>query len=281
MKQDHRPCSATGTAAKLGEGPGACDIEGERSEEGDVVESIIVRCRGLQRTYRSGARETNAVRGVDLDVRAGEWVAIMGPSGCGKSSLLHLLGGLDTPDAGTVVVDGESVGELSETRRALMRRSRIGYVFQFFNLVQDFTVAENIELPMLLAGATRGAARQRRRELLDAVGLSDLADASPAQLSGGQQQRVAIARALANRPGVLLADEPTGNLDTESARAVLGLLRDQHDAGQTIVMVTHDARVAAVADRLLVMEDGRITSSSGAADAMAPTLADLTVTGAR
>ena len=180
-----------------------------------------VSCRGVQRTFRSGARETNAVRGVDLDVAPGEWVAIMGPSGCGKSTLLHLLGGLDSPDAGTVSVDGEDVGRLSETERALLRRKRIGYVFQFFNLVQDFTVAENVELPMLLAGQRRDAARRRRRELLEAVGLADVADASPSQLSGGQQQRVAIARALANRPGVLLADEPTGNLDTESARQVL------------------------------------------------------------
>ena len=234
----------------------------------------IVSCRGVERTFRTGARETNAVRDVDLDVAPGEWVAIMGPSGCGKSTLLHLLGGLDSPDAGTVSVDGEDVGGLSETARALMRRKRIGYVFQFFNLVQDFTVAENVELPMLLAGERRRAARRRRRELLEAVGLSDVADASPSQLSGGQQQRVAIARALANGPGVLLADEPTGNLDTESARQVLALLRAQHDAGQTIVMVTHDARVAAAADRLLVMEDGRFTAS-GPPEAVAAVLADL------
>jgi putative ABC transport system ATP-binding protein len=219
------------------------------------------------------------VRGVDLDVAPGEWVAIMGPSGCGKSTLLHLLGGLDSPDAGTVSVDGEDVGDLSETERALLRRKRIGYVFQFFNLVQDFTVAENVELPMLLAGERRDAARRRRHELLEAVGLSDVADASPSQLSGGQQQRVAIARALANRPGVLLADEPTGNLDTESARQVLALLRAQHDAGQTIVMVTHDARVAAAADRLLVMEDGRFTAAGAAPGTAAPVLADLAQTG--
>jgi putative ABC transport system ATP-binding protein len=236
-------------------------------------------CRGVRRTFRSGTRETNAVRGVDLDVAPGEWVAIMGPSGCGKSTLLHLLGGLDSADAGTVSVDGEDVGELSETARALLRRRRIGYVFQFFNLVQDFTVAENIELPMLLAGESRGAARRRRGELLEAVGLSDLADASPSQLSGGQQQRVAIARALANRPGVLLADEPTGNLDTESARQVLALLRAQHDAGQTIVMVTHDARVAAAADRVLVMEDGRFTASGAGPDRADTVLADLAQAG--
>jgi putative ABC transport system ATP-binding protein len=214
----------------------------------------------VERTYRSGGRETHAVRGVDLEVGSGEWVAIMGPSGCGKSSLLQLLGGLDQPDAGTVIVAGHDLAGLTESRRALLRRTEIGYVFQFFNLVQDFTVAENVELPMLLAGMRRDAARRRRRELLQAVGLADLADAAPAQLSGGQQQRVAIARALANRPGVLLADEPTGNLDTESARQVLDLLGRQHADGQTIVMVTHDARVAAAADRLLVMEDGRFLS---------------------
>jgi putative ABC transport system ATP-binding protein len=237
----------------------------------------MVSCRGLHRTYRIGEREVNAVRGVDLDVEAGAWGAIMGPSGCGKSSLLHLLGGLDTADAGTVVVAGQELGGLSETGRALMRRTRIGYVFQFFNLVQDFTVAENVELPMLLVGSSRGAARQRRVELLEAVGLSDVTDASPSQLSGGQQQRVAIARALANRPGILFADEPTGNLDTESARQVLALLREQHDAGQTIVMVTHDPRVAALADRLLVMEDGRFTAATATPGAAPPALTDLSI----
>jgi putative ABC transport system ATP-binding protein len=235
----------------------------------------IVSCRGLERTYRVGAREVNAVRGVDLDVEAGEWVAIMGPSGCGKSSLLHLLGGLDTADAGSVVVAGAELGGMSETGRALMRRTRIGYVFQFFNLVQDFTVAENVELPMLLSGSGRAPARHRRDELLEAVGLSEYAESSPSQLSGGQQQRVAIARALANRPAILFADEPTGNLDTESARQVLALLREKHDAGQTIVMVTHDPRVGALADRLLLMEDGRFTAATTAPGEALPTLQDL------
>jgi putative ABC transport system ATP-binding protein len=239
------------------------------------VSETVVSCRGLERTYRIGAREVSAVRGVDLDVEAGEWLAIMGPSGCGKSSLLHLLGGLDTADAGSVLVAGEELGTMSETDRALMRRTRIGYVFQFFNLVQDFTVAENVELPMLLSGSSRAAARRRREELLDAVGLSEHAESSPSQLSGGQQQRVAIARALANRPAILFADEPTGNLDTESARQVLALLREQHDAGQTIVMVTHDPRVGALADRLLLMEDGRFTASTTAPGEARPTLQDL------
>ena len=236
----------------------------------------IVSCRGLQLTYRGVARETRAVRGVDMDVAVGEWVAIMGPSGCGKSSLLHLLGGLETPDAGTVIVAGHDLARLSETRRALLRRTEIGYVFQFFNLLQDFTIAENIELPMLLSGVGRRAARHRCTELLEAVGMPDIADSPPSDLSGGQQQRVAIARALANRPALLLADEPTGNLDTESARQVLDLLGAQRDQGQTIVMVTHDARVARDADRLLTMEDGRFTGP-GAGLQPAPRFDPMTV----
>ena len=217
----------------------------------------LVRCRGVTKTYRSGARETRALRGLDLEVDRGEWLAVMGPSGCGKSTLLHLLGGLDLVDEGSVEVDGEDLARLSEARRAVLRRARVGYVFQFFNLVQDMTVAENVELPMLLVGSSRSDARRRRRALLAEFGLGNLARALPSQLSGGEQQRVALARALANRPGVLLADEPTGNLDTAAARQVLGLLAQEHAAGQTIVMVTHDPRVAAAADRLLVMEDGR------------------------
>jgi putative ABC transport system ATP-binding protein len=219
----------------------------------------IIRCRGVTKTYRSGARETRALRGLDLDVDRGEWLAVMGPSGCGKSTLLHLLGGLDLVDEGSVEIDGEDLARLSEAGRAVLRRARVGYVFQFFNLVQDMTVAENVELPMLLVGTGRQEARRRGHELLVDVGLGDLGRALPSQLSGGEQQRVALARALANRPGVLLADEPTGNLDTVAARQVLGLLAGRHAAGQTIVMVTHDPRVAAAADRLLVMEDGRFT----------------------
>jgi putative ABC transport system ATP-binding protein len=178
-------------------------------------------------------------------------------------------------------VAGQVLSGLSETRRALLRRDHVGYVFQFFNLVQDFTVAENVELPMLLAGARRRTAQRRRTELLEAVGLEDVTHAAPSELSGGQQQRVAIARALSNEPELLLADEPTGNLDTESARQVLALLDRQHAAGQTIVMVTHDTRVAAAADRLLVMEDGRFTAATpqGADEALGlATLAPISPT---
>jgi putative ABC transport system ATP-binding protein len=229
---------------------------------GGAESAHVIVCRGVEKTYRSGDRATHALRGIDLDVARGEWVAIMGPSGSGKSTLLHVLGGLDTPDAGSVVIDGSDVTTMSETRRALLRRRHVGYLFQFFNLVSDLSVAENVELPMLLVGGRRREARRYAAELLDSLGVGDVLGASPAELSGGQQQRVALARALANRPAVLLADEPTGNLDTDSARQVLALLRAQHDAGQSIVMVTHDARVAAAADRVLVMQDGAFTQEA-------------------
>jgi putative ABC transport system ATP-binding protein len=214
--------------------------------------------RGLRRTYRTSGRETAAVRGVDLDVDVGEWVAIMGPSGCGKSTLLHILGGLDRPDHGTISLGDDELTAMSETQLAVLRRRRIGYVFQFFNLVSDLSVAENVELPLLLAGTSRAGARARREALLDRLGLGELGSSSPAQLSGGQQQRVAIARALANEPEVLLADEPTGNLDSAAMAEVLDVLRAHHDAGQTIVMVTHDDRVGAAADRVIHMADGLV-----------------------
>jgi len=234
-------------------------------------------CRDVHKAYHSGARDTNALRGVDLDVVAGEWVAIMGPSGSGKSTLLHMLGGLDTPDSGTVTIGGCEITSMSETQRALVRREHIGYVFQFFNLVSDMSVADNVELPMLLLGVSRREAHRRACEVLEELGIGEVLDAAPSELSGGQQQRVALARALVNRPAVLLADEPTGNLDTESARQVLQLVREEHESGQTIVMVTHDMRVAAAADRVLVMEDGVLrTERDRSIDDTAPSLlADL------
>lgn len=222
------------------------------------VMDALVLARGLQKSYESGTRRVAAVRGVDLDVAAGEWVAVMGPSGCGKSTLLHLVGGLDVPDAGEVTVAGEAVTGRSEAHRAVLRRRLIGYVFQAYNLVPDLSVAENVELPAQLAGASRRTARARAAELLDELGLGGLAPSSPAELSGGEQQRVALARALVNRPPLLLADEPTGALDTESAATVLAMLKRSHAEGQAIVLVTHDHRVAAAADRVLVMQDGTI-----------------------
>jgi putative ABC transport system ATP-binding protein len=201
---------------------------------------------------------TRAVRGVDLVVEAGEWLAVMGPSGGGKSTLLQLLGGLDVPDDGQVVVAGHDLGRLSEARRAVVRRRHIGYVFQFSNLIGDLTAIENVELPMLLVGTRPRVARRRATALLEALGVDDVAGAAPTGLSGGEQQRVALARALANGPTVLLADEPTGSLDSAATAEVLDLLAAQRETGQTIVMVTHDPRVAAAADRIVTMRDGRL-----------------------
>ena len=226
--------------------------------------------RGLAKTYVSDGVEVLGLRGVDLDVTPGEFVAVMGPSGSGKSTLLHLLGGLDRPTAGTIELDGRPVERLSERDWAILRRRRIGFVFQFFNLVDTLTVAENVELPVRLVGASAAEARKRREELLDRLGVSARADALPSQLSGGQHQRVAFARALANRPAVLLADEPTGNLDSASAAEVMSLLRELRGDGQTVVLVTHDARVASAADRVISMRDGLVVDETTLADGDGP-----------
>ncbi|MDA0183330.1 ABC transporter ATP-binding protein [Solirubrobacter phytolaccae] len=219
------------------------------------MEPVIV-TRGLTREYEGGVR---ALAGIDVSVEEGEFVAVTGPSGCGKSTLLNLLGGLDRPTAGEIELGGRRVDGFSEARWAHVRRDELGFVFQFFNLIGNLSVADNVELPGLLAGLSAREARVRRGELLESLGIGELADASPTRLSGGQQQRVAIARALINRPKVLLADEPTGALDSASAREVMAVLREAHDErGQTIVLVTHDARVAARADRVLAMRDGAV-----------------------
>jgi putative ABC transport system ATP-binding protein len=185
-------------------------------------------------------------------------VAIMGPSGCGKSTLLHLLGGLDVPTSGEVLLAGERLDSLSEARRAVLRRKEVGYVFQFFNLIANLSVADNVELPMLLVGRSPAEAHARRDELLGRLGLAGYADRAPSELSGGEQQRVALARALANEPTVLLADEPTGNLDSAASAEVVALLGERHADGQTVVLVTHDPGVAATAGRVVRMKDGEI-----------------------
>jgi putative ABC transport system ATP-binding protein len=222
----------------------------------------LLAAHGLTRSYDAGESRVDALRGVDLALAPGEFVAIMGPSGCGKSTLLHLLGGLDRATSGAVWLAGQDVTALSETRWAVLRRKQIGFVFQFFNLIANLTVADNIELPALLAGVSPTAARERRRTLLRELDLEDKTTVVPARLSGGQQQRVALARALINRPALLLADEPTGNLDSAATRDVLALLRQYNAVGQSILLVTHDARVASVADRVISMRDGQIVDET-------------------
>jgi putative ABC transport system ATP-binding protein len=216
----------------------------------------MLRACGLCRDYGSGSGLVRAVDEVDLDVAAGETLAVMGPSGCGKSTLLHLLGGLDRPTAGEIWLAGQDLGRLTERGLARLRRKAVGFVFQAFYLMDELTAVENVELPELLAGRSPRAARQRAAGLLDRVGLADRAGFLPSALSGGQRQRVAIARALVGDPLVVLADEPTGNLDSQATLEVLRLFEGLHTDGQTLVIVTHDARIAATADRMISMRDG-------------------------
>jgi putative ABC transport system ATP-binding protein len=216
----------------------------------------VLRAHGLRREYGKGEALVRAVDGVSLDVAAGETIAVMGPSGCGKSTLLHLLGGLDRPTGGEVWLAGQSLGRLGERGLARLRRDAVGFVFQAFHLMDELTAVENVELPALLAGRSPRAARRRAAGLLEQVGLDDRARFLPTALSGGQRQRVAIARALVSDPLVVLADEPTGNLDSEATLEVLRLFESLHTAGQTLVIVTHDSRIAATADRLIGMRDG-------------------------
>ena len=216
----------------------------------------VLHASGLCKTFGSGAALVRAVDGVDLDVAPGETVGIMGPSGCGKSTLLHLLGGLERPSAGTIELAGQPVSDRSERALAHLRRTAVGFVFQGFYLMDELTAIENVELPGLLAGRSPKAARTRARELLEQVGLADRTGFLPSALSGGQRQRVAIARALINQPIIVLADEPTGNLDSAATAEVLRLFEALHESGQTLVIVTHEHRVAATADRLISMRDG-------------------------
>jgi putative ABC transport system ATP-binding protein len=222
----------------------------------------LLRTRGLAKVYRAGGVSVEAIRGVDIEVGVGEFVAIMGPSGSGKSTLLHMLGGLEPATRGEIWLLGKRVDGLSAGAWAVLRRKHVGFVFQFFNLLSTMTVADNVELPALLAGATPRQARKRREELLAELGIAAKADTAPARLSGGEQQRVALARALANEPSLLLADEPTGNLDSSNTRDVLRLLSRAHAAGQTILMVTHDAKVAGLADRVISLFDGMVADDA-------------------
>jgi ABC-type lipoprotein export system ATPase subunit len=231
--------------------------------------ACVLRTRGLYKEYGKDAGLVRAVGGVDLQVMRGETVAITGPSGCGKSTLLYLLGGLDRPTGGEIWLDGQDLGRLSERGLARLRREAIGFVFQAFHLMDELTAVENVELPALLAGRSPREARRRAEELLEQVGLAGRAKFLPTQLSGGQRQRVAVARALVADPVVVLADEPTGNLDSAATADVLRLFDHLHAAGQTLVIVTHDPRVAATADRTISMRDGVFVNQTRPADGIA------------
>jgi ABC-type lipoprotein export system ATPase subunit len=222
----------------------------------ELGEASVLCARGLRKDYGRGDGLVRAVDDVDLEVASGETVAVMGPSGCGKSTLLHLLGGLDRPSGGELWLAGQRLDRMGERALARVRRDAVGFVFQAFQLMDELTAVENVELPALLAGRSARSARRRAVALLERVGLADRARFLPSALSGGQRQRVAIARALVSEPTLILADEPTGNLDSQATLEVLRLFGSLHKAGQTLVVVTHDARIAATADRLISMRDG-------------------------
>ena len=240
-----------------------------------AVDAAAVESRDLRKVYRSGAAPVEALRGVDLRIERGELVAIAGPSGCGKTTLLNCLAGLESDFTGEVRLAGVALRNLSDDRRALLRASTTGFIFQSFNLLPTLDALENVEMPLLIAGVRGKQARARALAMLDAVGLGDRAEHRPARLSGGQQQRVAIARALVNRPAIVWADEPTGNLDTESSAEIMALMRRlNHENGQTFVIVTHAPEVAATARRLIRMRDGQVVSDepTSSTPALAPGL---------
>jgi len=219
--------------------------------------SILV-MEGLCKNYQLGMVEVQALRNIDLTIKRGEYVAIMGPSGSGKSTLLNMIGCLDRPTSGNYLLGGQSVSLLDDDELSLIRGARIGFVFQSFNLIAQLNVIENIEIPMYYQGFTEAESAERARELAEMVGLGDRVNHRPSELSGGQQQRVAIARSLANDPLIILADEPTGNLDSESGAEILAILNDLHEQGKTLIAVTHDEGIATGAERVIRLLDGRI-----------------------
>ncbi len=227
--------------------------------------SRIIETRGLTKVYGSNGTAVHALRGIDLDVEKGEFVALIGPSGSGKSTLMAILGCLDTPSGGSYTLDGQRVDELQGADLAAIRNEKVGFVFQSYNLLPKASILRNVELPMLYAGVGRKERRERAMELLEKVGIAEKADKLPATLSGGQRQRVAIARALANRPALLLADEPTGALDSRTGQEVLALFGELHAQGNTVLLVTHDPSIAALAERQVEIRDGVIHTEKEAA----------------
>lgn len=231
----------------------------------DVSTPAILVATGVDKVYRTSAQEVTALKDVTISIEHGEFVAVMGPSGSGKTTFLNCLSGLDEIDGGSVLVEGKDVHRMPDAKRSRYRARHMGFIFQAFNLIPVFTAAENVELPLLLAGAAPKEARERADETLDRVGLAHRRSHRPNELSGGEQQRVTIARALAGRPSIVWADEPTGNLDTETAGSVMDLLRELNAEGLTLVLVTHDPAIGATAQRVVRMRDGEIESSTSTA----------------
>jgi putative ABC transport system ATP-binding protein len=235
-------------------------VNGAAPQAGGTQGDLIIEARKVQKTYDTGTVKVHALRGVDLQVRRGEMAAIMGPSGCGKTTLLNCLAGLDSTDSGEVIIDGTPLHTMNDRQKTNLRARKMGFVFQFYNLLPVLSAIENVELPMLVSGSNAGEARKRAEEALALVSLSDRANHRPAELSGGQQQRVTIARALATKPAIVWADEPTGDLDSETSDEIMDLLcRLNKENNQTFVVVTHSAEVGARADRIVRMRDGVIT----------------------
>jgi putative ABC transport system ATP-binding protein len=224
-------------------------------------DDIVVECRNLRKSYILGEIRVDALRGINMKINRGEMISIMGPSGCGKTTLLNIIGSLDNPSSGQVLLEGSDISRASEQQLTDIRRKSVGFIFQFYNLLPVLTAVENVELPMLIAGIPKKERVQRANELLEKVDLLRRKDHKPDELSGGERQRVAIARSLANRPTILLADEPTGDLDTESGQAVLSLLKEVNETeNQTVIMVTHDSNIAKQANRIFHIKDGMVSS---------------------
>lgn len=229
----------------------------------DKKDAIAIRLRDIKKIYKMGGQELAALNGINLDIKRGEFAALMGPSGSGKSTLMNILGCLDRPTVGSYELEGKEVAHLSDDELAVMRNKHIGFVFQNFNLLSRISSLENVALPLVYAGVGASERRKRAEQVLEAVGLGDRAGHLPNELSGGQRQRVAIARALVNNPEIIMADEPTGNLDTKSTKEIMEIFQEMHGRGKTIILVTHEPEIAVCANRQLLVRDGVITRDEG------------------